>query len=149
MRFSRQEYCNGLPFPAPEDLPKTRIKTKSPESPALAGRFFTTEPFRPLYINCVNNFYNQFAIENVNLSLAQLYPTLCPPWTVAPQASLSMEFSRKEYWSSLTPFSRDLPDPGIEPKFSTLQSDSLLSEPPGKTLVLGKIEGRRRKDDRG
>ena len=77
MRFSRQECCNGLPFPPPKDLPKTGIKTESPESPALAGRFFTTEPFRPLYINCVNNIYNQFAIQNVNLPLAQLCPTLC------------------------------------------------------------------------
>ena len=30
------------------------------------------------------------------------------------------------------PFSRDLPDPGIEPESPTLQADSLPSEPPGK-----------------
>ena len=30
------------------------------------------------------------------------------------------------------PFSRDLPDPGIEPRSPTLQADSSLSEPPGK-----------------
>jgi len=41
MEFSRQEYRNGLPFPSPGDLPDPRIE---PESPALAGRFFTTEP---------------------------------------------------------------------------------------------------------
>ena len=29
-------------------------------------------------------------------------------------------------------FSRDLPDPGIEPGSPALQADSLLSEPPGK-----------------
>ena len=29
-------------------------------------------------------------------------------------------------------FSRDLPDPGIEPESPTLQADSLLSEPPEK-----------------
>ena len=47
---------------------------------------------------------------------AQLRPTLCDPWTVAPQAPLSMNFSRQEYRSRL-PFSfpEDLPDPGIEP----------------------------------
>ena len=32
---------------------------------------------------------------------AQLCPTLCNPWTVACQASLSMEFTRQEYWSGL------------------------------------------------
>ena len=40
MRFSRQDYWSGLPFPSPGDLPDPRIK---PVSPALAGRFFTTE----------------------------------------------------------------------------------------------------------
>ena len=41
MGFSRQAYWIGLPFPPPEDLPYPGIK---PRSPALAGRFFTTEP---------------------------------------------------------------------------------------------------------
>ena len=39
MEFSRQEDCNGLPFPTPGDLPNLGIK---PMSPALAGGFFTT-----------------------------------------------------------------------------------------------------------
>ena len=41
----------------------------------------------------------------------------CPaPWTVACQTSLSMDFSRQEYWSGLRfPSPGDLPDPGIEP----------------------------------
>ena len=33
------------------------------------------------------------------------------------------------------PFSKDLPDPGIEPRSPTLQVDSLPSEPPGKQYV--------------
>ena len=38
------------------------------------------------------------------------------PWTIGHQASLSMGFSRQEYWSGLPfPSSRDLLDPGIEP----------------------------------
>ena len=41
MRISRQKYWSGLPFPPPEDLPDPGIE---PESPALAGKFFTTEP---------------------------------------------------------------------------------------------------------
>ena len=39
--ISQQEYWNGLPFPTPEDLPDPGIE---PTSPALAGRFFSTEP---------------------------------------------------------------------------------------------------------
>ena len=34
----------GLPFPPPGDLPDPGIKLTSLLSPALAGRFFTTEP---------------------------------------------------------------------------------------------------------
>ena len=53
---------------------------------------------------------------------------------VAHQAPLSMEFSRKEYWSVLPfPYTGDLPNPGIEPGSPTLQADDLLSEPPGKS----------------
>ena len=38
--FPRQEYWSGLPFPPPGDLPNPGIE---PASPALTGRFFTTE----------------------------------------------------------------------------------------------------------
>ena len=44
MEFSRQEYSSGLPFPSPGDLPNPGIEPGSPESLALAGRFFPTEP---------------------------------------------------------------------------------------------------------
>ena len=41
MRFSRQEYWSGLPFPSPGDLPDPGIESLSL---ALVGGFFTTEP---------------------------------------------------------------------------------------------------------
>ena len=44
MEFSRQEYQSELPFPSPGDLPDSGIEPVSLVSPALAGRFFTTEP---------------------------------------------------------------------------------------------------------
>ena len=44
MGFPRQEYWSGLPFPTPEDLPDPAIEPMSPESPALAGEFFTIAP---------------------------------------------------------------------------------------------------------
>ena len=44
MGYSRQEYWSGLPFPPPRDLLDPRIEPFSPASPALAGRFFTTDP---------------------------------------------------------------------------------------------------------
>ena len=44
MGFSKQEYWSGLPFPPPGGLPDPGVEPLSPESLAMAGRFFTTEP---------------------------------------------------------------------------------------------------------
>jgi len=44
MRFSRQEYWSGLPFPSPGDLPDPGIKPASFTAPALAEEFFIAEP---------------------------------------------------------------------------------------------------------
>ena len=41
MGLPGQEYWSGWPLPSPGDLPDPGIK---PVSPALVGRFFTTEP---------------------------------------------------------------------------------------------------------
>ena len=52
-----------------------------------------------------------------------------------PQTSLSMEFSRQEYWSRLSfPAPGDLSNSGIEPRSPALQADSLLPETQGKSL---------------
>ena len=40
MRFPRQEYWSGLPFPPPGDLPDPGIESVS----CTAGEFFTAEP---------------------------------------------------------------------------------------------------------
>ena len=45
--FSWQEYWSGLPLPPPGDLPNPGTE---PASPALAGRFFTTEPPGKSYV---------------------------------------------------------------------------------------------------
>ena len=38
MGFLRQEYWNGLPFPAPGDLPNTGIELESPACRSSAGK---------------------------------------------------------------------------------------------------------------
>ena len=68
-----------------------------------------------------------------SLSCVQLFAT---PWTIAYQAPLSMGFSRQEYWSGLPlPSPANLPDPGIEPWSPALLTDTLPSEPPGKSFL--------------
>ena len=66
-----------------------------------------------------------------SFSCVRLFVT---PWTVAHQAPLSMEFSRKEYWSGLPfPPSADLPKTGMEP--ASPDSPALT----GDSLTLGHL----------
>ena len=54
--FPKQEYWSGLPFPSPGTLPDLGPE---PVSPALVGRFFTTEPpgkpHVPSYLTAVSH----------------------------------------------------------------------------------------------
>ena len=72
------------------------------------------------------------------LSRVQLFVT---PWTVAHQAPLCMEFSRKEYWSGLPfPSPGDLPNAGIEPSCpgSPALAGGFFTVPPEKPYILYK-----------
>ena len=80
MGFSWQEYRSGFPFPPPGDFPDPWIE---PGSPALVGRFFTTELLgSPLYADSVQ-------------LLSRVWP-FATPWIAACQASLPITNS----WSS-------------------------------------------------
>ena len=60
-----------------------------------------------------------------SLSCVELFVT---PWTVDYQSSLSMEFSRQEYWNGLPFLSPgDLPDLGVQPWSPALQQILLHS----------------------
>ena len=55
--------------------------------------------------------------------------SLGTPWTVAPQAPLSMGFPRQEYWSATL---GDLLDPGIQPGSPAFTGVFCTTEPPRK-----------------
>ena len=79
-----------------------------------------------------NDYWKNHESES---EVAQSCPTLCDP--VDCSLPGSMGFSRQEYWSGLPfPSPGDLPDPGIEPRFPSLQADTLTSELPGKNHSL-------------
>ena len=62
MAFSRLEYCNGLPFPSPEDLPNPGIK---PGSPALQADALPSEPpGKPIIV--ISKFYSNIYVVNKN-----------------------------------------------------------------------------------
>ena len=63
------------------------------------------------YINILKGLYDKVKVNL--LSRVQLFEI---PWSVAYQVSLSMGFSRQDYWIGfLFSSPRDLPNPGIEP----------------------------------
>ena len=74
----------------------------------------------------------------VCMLVAQSCPTLCDPMGYSPPGSSvhGVLQARILEWVAI-PFSRDLPDPGIEPRSPALQADSLLSEPPGNLVLNG------------
>ena len=79
--------------------------------------------------NSIQNECNCLSLDTmkvkVKVSRVQLFGT---PWTIQ-----FMEVSRPEYWSGQPfPSPGDLPNPGIEPRSSTLQA-----EPPGKPKNTG------------
>ena len=78
------------------------------------------------------------------LSYVRLIAT---PWTAAYQAPPSMGFSRQEYWSGLLfPSPGDLPDPGIEPRSTALQADSLPSETHMLIIFVDEPYGTRKRE---
>ena len=89
------------------------------------------------------NIYKNYSYVVLVRLVTKSCLTLATPWTIAPQAPLSVGFSRQEYWSGLPcPSPGDLPNSGIESMSPALRADSLLSEPPGKHHILGYLNNR-------
>ena len=115
----------------------------SPGQNTGMGRFsllqgvFPTQGLNPGLPHCRWILY-QLSHKGSPMLVSHSCLTLYDPslWTIVPQAPLSMEFSRQEYWSG-QPFLSpgDLRNPGIEPRSFALQANSLPSEPPGKQKV--------------
>ena len=86
-------------------------------------------------INLQINFLRRNLSVKVKAKLFSRVQLFATPWTVAYHTPPSLGFSREEYWSGLPfPSPEDLLHPVIEPRSPTLQADTLLSEPPGKSF---------------
>ena len=64
----------------------------------------------------------------MKVKVAQSCPTLCDPVDYTVHGILQVRILE---WADFS-FSGDLPNPGIEPRSSALQADSLPAEPQGK-----------------
>ena len=113
----------------------------SPASPS-SGRWYRgcpqreLSPLHTLHLGCDEQELCLSICVSVCVPSHFSHVWLCATlWPVAPQAPLSMEVSRQEYWSgSPCPPPGDLPNPGIKHVSLTspaLQAGSLPLEPPG------------------
>ena len=110
MRFSRQKYWSGLPFPSAGVLPNPETESRSP---SLQADSLPSEP--PGKPDVIRKWTWKW------LSHVWLFVT---PWTIAHQSPPSKEFSSQEYWSGFPfPSTGDLPNPGIEPRSPALQAE--------------------------
>ena len=83
------------------------------------------------------SFYLILFDSSLCVSLSVVSNSFATPWTVTPQVSLSVGFSRQGYWSGLPcPPPGALPHPGMEPCSPALQAVSLPSEGFEQSLLL-------------
>ena len=80
--------------------------------------------------------FSSFIILHLKYQLLSRVRLFGTPGIVAHRTSLSVGFSRQQCWGGQpSPSPGDFPNPGIEPRFPALQTDSLPSEPPGKLIL--------------
>ena len=94
MGFPRQEYWSGMQFPSPGDLPNPGIKLTLFASPALAGRFFTTEQVNngnPLQYSCLENSIDRGAWQATVHGVARVRYNLA---TKPPQVNTDLNIAQ-------------------------------------------------------
>ena len=172
MGFPRKEYWRGLPFPSPGDLPNPGIEPMSPVSPTLASGFFTTDP-RHLFLGrkAMTNLDSILKSRDITLPTkvhlvkAMVFPVViygCESWTMKKAECRSFDAFELWCWRRLlrVPWTARRPNGSIlkeiSPEYSLeglmlklkLQYFGHLMQRADsfeKTLMLGKIEGRRRR----
>ena len=153
MGFSRK--WSGLPFPSPGDLPDLGIEPRSPELQADSlpakspGKPKTEQKYTQRdrsMLSCDRLFATLWTVarqapgKNTGVGchalLQGIFPTqeLNPSFLHCRQTLYRMSYQgspRILEWITY-PYSRDLPDPEIEPGSPALQADYLPAELPGK-----------------
>ena len=133
MEFSRQVYWSGLPFPSPGNLPDPGIK---PRSPALQADALLSEPPGKPY-GC-----ESWTIKKAERQRIDAFELWCwrrllrVPWTARRSNQSILKEISYEYSLERLTLRLKLQYFG----YLMQKTDSL-----GKTLMLGKIESRRRR----
>ena len=160
MGFPRQEYWSGLPFPTPGALPDPGIETASLAFPAQAGGFFTSAPpGKPHFIYSSMHKYICTYIVKAMFFLVVMYG--CESWTIKKTECRRIDAFELWCWwrvlrvlwtarrynqSILKEISPEYSLEGLMLKLKLQYFGHLMrrSDSLEMTLMLGKIEGRRR-----
>ena len=146
LEFSRQEYWSGLQWPPPGDLPSPGIEPSSLLSPELAGMFFTTNTTWEAPTLC---FYWSRILGACSLSKgAEKKKTRL---VLSRSSSVSHPCFRPYHllhcWKqSRTSLISPLKDWRLELKLQYFGYLMQWADSLEKTLILGKIEGKRRRE---
>ena len=156
--FSRHEYWSGLPFLFTGDLPNPGIKPLSPVFPALAGRFFTTEPSEKPHFSANKGLSSQsYGFSSSHVWMWELdykeswaVSNWCF-WPVVLEKTLEAPLDCKEIKPVNPKGNQSWILEGLMLKLKLRYFGHLMQRPDslGKTLMLGKIEGTREGDCRG
>ena len=143
MELSRQEYCSGLPFSFPGDLPNPRIK---PQSPALQADFHLPTVGPTLLIQayfimkCLNSSCTWWLLYwkwKVKVLVSQSGPTLCNPMDFSPPGSSVQVTSQAKIleWVAIS-FSRWSSKLRDQTCISYIAGGFFTTEPPGKSTTF-------------
>ena len=162
MGFSNREYWSGSPCPPPGDLPGPGIEPVSLTSPALAGGFFTSSATNVIRHNLRSCCYLE--VQQGRQTINELIIMWWMPDTGCFGSTYQKRIAASELWrwrrlsrvpwtagrsnqSILKEISPEYPLQGLILKLKLQYFCYLMASADSleKTLVLGKIEGSRRR----
>ena len=167
MEFSSQEYWSGLPFPTPGDLPDPGIEPTCVTSPALVGCLFTTSATweAPTKLDSILKSRAITLLTKVHIVKAMVFPAVmyrCASWTIKKVEHQRTDvfelwcwrrlfrvpwIARKSNQSILKEMNPVYALEGLMLKLKLQHFGHLIQRTDSleKTLMMGKIEGRRRR----
>ena len=131
-------FCDPMDYSLPGSSVCGISQARTQEWVAISFSRWSSPPRDWTRVSCVDRWIlYHWASRESKVKVTQLCLTLGNPVDYSP-LGFSVHWipqTRILEWVA-TSFSRDLPDPGMEPRFFALQMDSLLSESPGKPVCI-------------
>ena len=135
LEFSGQEHWSGLPFPSPGDLPDPGIKPVSLP--------FLVPPRKTVFPACWYTEISLFHVEKAECSIIDAFELWC--WRRLLRVPWTARRSNQSILKDINP-AYSLEGLKLTLKLQYLGHLMWRADSPEKTLMLGKIEGKRRRE---